>query len=206
MHNQPISDSCITNWHNHQARQLHLSVCPLSHDFIWRLHKSGIKIQIVMEPKYPSPQIKEFLCYLSIRLQPWLEIVTVSKTLGCNINCLFLSTPQQLNYGKVKLREGRRRQSPPSLAWLDITVRATRRSVRHTASRRWACVKGVHADRGCRSVPGVGLRPIASITRRPRYEYGLLCWWGGQKCMGNKVRGVAYITIDDTNLALWTNW
>ena len=31
--------------------------------------------------------------------------------------------------------------------------------------------------------------------------YGLLCWGGGEKCMGNEGRGVAYVTIDDTKLA-----
>jgi len=28
---------------------------------------------------------------------------------------------------------------------------------------------------------------------------------GGKKCMGNEVRGVAYIRVDDTKLALWTD-
>jgi len=31
--------------------------------------------------------------------------------------------------------------------------------------------------------------------------YGLLCWGGCEKCMGNEGRGVAYVTIDDTKLA-----
>jgi hypothetical protein len=50
-------------------------------------------------------------------------------------------------------------------------------------------VKGVYADPGGRYVPGIRLRALASTMKRPRRE-------------GNEVRGVAYIKMDDINLAL----
>jgi len=35
---------------------------------------------------------------------------------------------------------------------------------------------------------------------------GAVVLGGGKKCMGNEVRGIAYIRVDDTKMALWKNW
>jgi len=163
--------SCITNGHYHQAQQLHLSVCPQWSDFILRLRQSGLKSHTAIQP--PSRN-KKVVCYFSTRFQPWLGIVTVNTTPSYNINCLLMSLPNQSNYGKAIRTEDRRNAIRDSLrslwplAWLDIAVRTTRWSVRHTASRHWACVKGVHADSSGRSAPCIGLWPSASPTRRLR--------------------------------------
>jgi len=60
--------------------------------------------------------------------------------------------------------------------------------------------------------------PIASTARSPALVYGrsphqrgflhriIGCCAGGNTGVWGTVRGLAYITIDDTNLASWTNW
>ena len=143
---------------------------------------------------------------MSTRLQPWLEIVTVSTIPSYNIRCLFLSPPKNSKPGKlngprfVDVLFAPVFSSVSSLAWLDITVRATRLSVRHTARRHWDCERNSSPTR--RSL--VPRRRSAGACRQGAYIG--CCAGGGDKCMGNEVRGVAYITVGDINLVFWTNW
>jgi hypothetical protein len=56
-------------------------------------------------------------------------------------------------------------------------------------------------DRGSPSVPGVGMRPLASTRLLPNVCVGC-CAAGVVKCIGNGVTGVAYTMTDGINLAL----
>jgi len=61
---------------------------------------------------------------MSTRLQPELEIITVSTTPSYNMNCLFLSLPKHSNYGKAKQADCRRRALRDILRslWLGSTL------------------------------------------------------------------------------------
>jgi hypothetical protein len=49
--------------------------------------------------------------------------------------------------------------------------------------RNCAYVKGVHSDPGGRSAPGVGLHPLESTMKPPRYEYRLCAGLGSERSL-----------------------
>ena len=197
--------SCITNGHYHQAQQLHLSVCPQWSDFILRLRQSGLKSHTAIQP--PSRN-KKVVCYFSTRFQPWLGIVTVNTTPSYNMNCLFLSVPTESNYGKAKRTKGSRNAIRDSLHpfWLGSTLPSQLLDDLFVTQR--VGIELVWKE--CMPIAAAA-RSRALVYGRSPQQRGVLCRIIGY-CAGRKagvwgtVRCVAYITIDDTNLALWTNW
>jgi len=102
----------------------HLNVCQQSQDFILRLHQSGLKIQIVIQSKYPPPLSKESRVLFEHYASTW----TRNRYRKHNSKLQYkLSVPEptkQSYYGKAKRTEGRRRAIRDSLRslWFSSTL------------------------------------------------------------------------------------
>ena len=153
----------------------------------------------------PPQRNKKVVCYFNTRLQPWLEIVTVNTTPSYNIN---LSLPNHSNYGKAKRTKGRRNAIRDSLRslWLGSTLPSELLDDLFVTQR--VGIELVWKE--CLPIAAAA-RSLALVYGQLPQQRGVLCriigyCAGGKTGLWGTVRGVAYITIDDTNLALWTNW